>query len=73
MAGLCVGISDIMSVWVSPLILECPIYLSIYLESVSTTLSQGTFVSCPGKRKTLQAIGHIAGAVVPIAPRAWRQ
>jgi hypothetical protein len=64
---LCVGISDIMSVWVSPLILEC-------LESVSTTLSQryGSF-HAQGKRKTLQAIGHIAGAVVPIAPRAWRQ
>ena len=67
MAGLCVGISDIMSVWVSPLILEC-------LESVSTTLSQGTVRFMPREAEdALQAIGHIAGAVVPIAPRAWRQ
>jgi hypothetical protein len=33
----------------------------------------GSFHAHREAEDALQAIGHIAGAVVPIAPRAWRQ
>ena len=49
-------------------------YFGVPGVRINNALAKVRFVSCPGKRKTpLQAIGHIAGAVVPIAPRAWRQ